>query len=118
MVGDDIAEVRTGHDGQNRHFRLPAGREGQKRGYRIAQPEGRHQSGKPGRQHRQHQHIGHARRNNAGQLAPCDAQKMHPDAAADEKLRDKDRAIEAFTAYLSREDLRYLLRLPLEDLVC
>ena len=43
---------------------------------------------------------------------------MHTEPASlSWKLRDKDRAIEAFTAYLSREDLRYLLRLPLEELV-
>lgn len=43
---------------------------------------------------------------------------MHTEPASlSWKLRDRDRAIEAFTAYLSREDLRYLLRLPLEELV-
>lgn len=44
---------------------------------------------------------------------------MHTEPASlSWKMADRDRAIEAFTAYISREDLRYLLRLPLEDLVC
>lgn len=33
------------------------------------------------------------------------------------KLADKDRVVEAFTAYLSRDDLRYLLRVRIDDLV-
>jgi len=43
---------------------------------------------------------------------------MHSEPASlSWKLADKDRAIEAFTAYLSREDLRYLLRIRIDDLV-
>ena len=43
---------------------------------------------------------------------------MHTEPASlSWKLADRDRAVEAFTAYLSREDLRYLLRVPIDDLV-
>ncbi len=43
---------------------------------------------------------------------------MHTDPAAlSWKLADKDRAVEAFMAYLSRDDLRYLLRVRIDDLV-
>lgn len=43
---------------------------------------------------------------------------MHTEPASlSWKVADKDRAIEAFTAYLSREDLRYLLRIRIDDLV-
>jgi len=31
---------------------------------------------------------------------------------------DRERAIEAFTAYISREDLRYLFSVRIDDLVC
>lgn len=43
---------------------------------------------------------------------------MHTEPASlSWKLADRDRAVEAFTAYLSREDLRYLLRVRIDDLV-
>ena len=44
---------------------------------------------------------------------------MHTEPASlSWKVVDRERAIEAFTAYISREDLRYLFSVRIDDLVC